>query len=125
MQITLAVTILRLGRRYVATSDIAGFRVRGAPSSNPVAAFRGLLWTLSGNGPPNDDADLGVHLLLEGTDLTKEMERQALPPSNSQKDDSEAAAWMRAHSDRTYQDYLTELEKNLWSEAMKEDEGRD
>lgn len=86
MQVTLDVTVLRLGSRYIATTELGGIRIRSAPASGGVGAFRNLLWKLSGNGPQDEDAELAVYLLLEGTDLAQEIERQALPPAGADAD---------------------------------------
>ncbi len=119
MQVTVTVTLAKIGPRWVALTEIGGFKVRGAPAAKPEPALKDLFWKLSGNGTRDDDAELGVALLVAGTDLETEMTRQAAPPSQQLptlgeavypgvQEDVEATAWMREHPDRTYQDYLDE-----------------
>lgn len=114
MQVTVTFTLAKIGPRWVALTEIGGFKVRGAPAAKPEPALKDLFWKLSGNGTRDDDAELGVALLVAGTDLETEMTRQALPPhpqtaaAQALDEDAEAAAWMRAHPDQSYQEYLDE-----------------
>jgi hypothetical protein len=116
MRIVLEASIIRVGNLHVAGAEVGGFHIRGAPAKSAEGAFKGLLWTLSGNGPQNDDAQLGLALLVQGTTLEAEVRRQALPPSSPHSDDGAApssedgrvAEWMRQHPEQSYQDYLDE-----------------
>jgi hypothetical protein len=95
MQITLETDVVQVGKRFVAFARPGGFQVRGTPALTAEGAFRNLLWTLSGNGPQNDDAELGIALLVEGTTLTDVQRAQAaaLPEAPAAQTDGDRDPW--------------------------------
>lgn len=128
MQVTLQVTLLQVGRKWLAVvppDQMGGFKVRSEPSTTATGAFKNLLWKLSGNGPQDGDAELGVDMLMQGTSLQKELERQALPPAGSTSQargagvSDEAAEWMRAHPDQSFQDYLDKVQQEAEEAAQR------
>jgi hypothetical protein len=76
MRLSLEISVIRLGTKRVALAQVGGFRVRGAPAKEVSGAVKNLLWTLSGQGPQNDDAELGLELWVNDTNLQAEMEEQ-------------------------------------------------
>lgn len=81
MQLTLNVALIKVGSRYLAFSKVGGMDIRGDSASKPAQAVRNLLFTLSGNGPKNDDAEIAVDLLIEGTTLDAELDREMNTPA--------------------------------------------
>lgn len=110
MQVTVTVNVVQIGPKWVAMAEIGGMRVRSSPSNKPEPALKNLFWKLSGNGPQDDDAELGMALLLAGTTLEAEIKRD-LPPALPAPSDEPApswAVWAADNPGKTHQDYVNE-----------------
>src|SRR5215472_679423 len=109
MQVTIDITLVPIGKRWLAMTDVAGFELKSPPGTTPESALKQLLWILSGNAPDptGGNAELGIALLVEGTDLQREIQRNRQPQALSAPDPTTGAEeWMREHPEATYQDFL-------------------
>lgn len=66
------VKVIRLGKLYMAATQLGGITTRGRSAAEPGDAVRNLFWKLSGQDG-DDDARVAVELALEGTDMNAQM----------------------------------------------------
>lgn len=72
MNFSLEVKVLKVAGHFVAVAQPGGLTIRGRPADSAELAVRNLFFVLAGQSQ-NDDAALGVALLVEGTTLDAQL----------------------------------------------------
>lgn len=72
MRLKVDVSVLKLGKLYMAATTLGGVKVYGRTAEEPGDAVRNLFWKLAGQDA-SDDAKIAVELAVTGTDLNAQL----------------------------------------------------